>query len=469
MSSWAFFTSTAKLSFSKQPSGNQTTSVENLADKVARLDFGTNEKGPKDGSENISGAATPTGIDIFTYYRLEERLQSREKSVSPTSPGSTNALLHVKSDPQSRTVTDGEDDELRSISVRLLTALSNRPDSPVLRSGEHSEHQDTKVAFRYPFPRSPRQGPKFEPVNSSNAAVAFPAKSPKPKNLTQYEEFEQKLFENAAILCDEKATCVEYTEWNDMAQDWNMVHAASESRVLIIRKMARRPSAPSSIPLSLNTSIWVLSSDGSVQLEQGLDSRVETIPYTAWGDTLKVAIRQKSTLKFHTLSESPPETVQTNWISYVFLSETGSASFQSTLLDRTLLLSVRTSKTVRVTGGLVSSQEQLCGLENLRLWKEADSGKVWGMIHFKPQVRVAYLTFQLNSTLHPLQVKEDGHRGVKIQGIELPTDARRPSHPPKASKGDSGKKPDVKIEFATEAERNVFVKRFKEVQGMTHE
>ena len=63
-------------------------------------------------------------------------------------------------------------------------------------------------------------------------------------------------------------------------------------------------------------------------------------------------------------------------------------------MEKRLVLSVRTAKTMRLqegVAGIVSTQEQLCGLENLRLWE--DQGAVHAMIHFKAQIQADYMVF----------------------------------------------------------------------------
>jgi formamidopyrimidine-DNA glycosylase len=65
-------------------------------------------------------------------------------------------------------------------------------------------------------------------------------------------------------------------------------------------------------------------------------------------------------------------------------------------MGKTLLLSVRTNKTLRVHDGIAGTfayQEQMCALENLRIWKDQDSNGVLAMIHYTPQFRDGYMRF----------------------------------------------------------------------------
>lgn len=286
---------------------------------------------------------------------------------------------------------------------------------------------------------------------------------------------------------------MEYTEWNAIADDWNMVQAASNCRVLLIRRLKGRSQGTPQFA----TSIWVLSSDRSVRMEHErkcsetddrllnlilittVDNQADTIPYTGWGDTVKVAIRMNARLTFHDISPDAghPEHVQTSWTNYVFERHTGSTSFQSALIDRTLTMSVRTVKTTRVHDGItgiMKENEHLCGLENLRVWMDQGTGEVFAMIHFKPQFRIGYMIFQLNSAVHPLMLKEDGHRNVKITGLDMPAEGRRSSHSrfPKKGSENEKSKPDkrsgsIRIEFATEEERDLFVQKYWSVADVT--
>jgi hypothetical protein len=146
-------------------------------------------------------------------------------------------------------------------------------------------------------------------------------------------------------------------------------------------------------------------------------------------------------------------------------------------MGRTLLATFRTEKTMRTHHGLSKSfsyAEQMCGLENLRIWEDNDSGAIIAMIHFSATFRDGYLAFYLNSAGDPIKVKEDGHREVKIKGLKVPVE--RPGRKDSAVEGKGkgrvegkGKYEDrvisgAKIEFASEAEKRDFLDMCKEVQ-----
>ena len=145
-------------------------------------------------------------------------------------------------------------------------------------------------------------------------------------------------------------------------------------------------------------------------------------------------------------------------------------------MGQSLILTLKTKRTLRVHDGLTSPfafQEQLCGLENIRLWQD-DSGDVLAMIHYSPSFRDGYLAFHVGySSRKRIHFRGDGERHVKIKGLEVRIDpkkevTRRSSVPegeksPKM-KGDKCIKA-VRIEFTTEEDKRMFLNKLKEVQG----
>jgi hypothetical protein len=155
-------------------------------------------------------------------------------------------------------------------------------------------------------------------------------------------------------------------------------------------------------------------------------------------------------------------------------------------MGRTLLATFRTEKTMRIHEGLsatFSYAEQMCGLENLRVWEDNDTGAIIALIHFSADFRNGYLAFYLNSSVNPIKVKDDGNREVKIKGLRVPIDrgdrAMRKDSFAEGAKEVVGKgkgkevvqkvsKEKVisgaKIEFATEVEKREFLEMCTELQ-----
>lgn len=158
---------------------------------------------------------------------------------------------------------------------------------------------------------------------------------------------------------------------------------------------------------------------------------------------------------------------------------TDAALFQNELMGRTLLATFRTEKTMRIHEGIGKSfsyAEQMCALENLRVWEDTDSGAIIALIHFSAEFRDGYLAFYINSSVNPIKVKDDGNREVKIKGLRVPIDKgdkamRKDSMVASNAKEKSKAKEDsknvisgAKIEFASDMEKREFMAMVKEMQ-----
>jgi hypothetical protein len=154
---------------------------------------------------------------------------------------------------------------------------------------------------------------------------------------------------------------------------------------------------------------------------------------------------------------------------------TASTSFQNTLFGRTLLDSYKTEKTTRVHDGFtgaLSSTEQMCAMENLRLWEEETTGAVMAMIHFSAIFRAGYLTFYINDTENPIKIKDDGGKTVRIKGLKIAMidneymPKRTQSFKQDGRRGSEGKKwiTGAKIEFDSMPEKVRFLDTIQDLQ-----
>lgn len=154
-------------------------------------------------------------------------------------------------------------------------------------------------------------------------------------------------------------------------------------------------------------------------------------------------------------------------------------------MGKTLLLSVKTKRTLRihdtVIGNTFAFQEQLCGLENLRIWQDDDMAGVLAMIHYTAQFRDGYLAFRLNCPpRNTVRVRDDGDKCVRIKGLavapvvttnmfERRESIREVTSPVITPKSPGAKKEKkisaVKIEFESEVEKRVFLDKVREIQG----
>ncbi len=153
-------------------------------------------------------------------------------------------------------------------------------------------------------------------------------------------------------------------------------------------------------------------------------------------------------------------------------------------MGKTLLLSVKTKRTMRIHDTLIGNtfalQEQLCGLENLRIWQDDDMAGVLAMIHYTAQFRDGYLAFRLNCPpRNTVRVRDEGDRSVRIKGLAVAPvtgnmferkgsmrEKRSPVITPKSPSAKKEKKISaVKIEFENEVDKMVFLDKVREIQG----
>jgi len=125
-------------------------------------------------------------------------------------------------------------------------------------------------------------------------------------------------------------------------------------------------------------------------------------------------------------------------------------------------------------GGTFVFAEQLCGLENLRLFQDEQTGGVLAMIHYSPSFYDGYLAFYLNSTQNPLRIRDEDEKTIRVKGLNISVDdpssmIRRDSTPAPSKKSkpkhDHKNVKAVKIEFSTPEDKQLFKNMFKEIQS----
>ena len=201
-----------------------------------------------------------------------------------------------------------------------------------------------------------------------------------------------------------------------------MVEACDSCRIAIVRK---RITDSETRNVRVVTSIWALSDDNNVRIELKMGDGEMYIPYSSYFSPAKVSMTVPCELKFHDVRYGNRliKTARTSWVNYVFEDAQAAALFQNEIMGRTLLATLRTSKTLRIHEGTLSTfayAEQMCALENLRIWEDTDTGAVIGLIHFSASFREGYLAFYLNSSNNPVKVQDGGGREVKIKGLRVP-------------------------------------------------
>ncbi|MCJ1478702.1 hypothetical protein MMC13_007384 [Lambiella insularis] len=387
---------------------------------------------------------------------------------------------------------------------------SNRSDGTTLYSPRSSSRRsDHRYRDQSPEPLSPTMLPvaaiipDSEPSHSRPQSRGYSILSKQSEStvrskhiatIAEQETLAQKLFTEAAMLCEvyvvlvselatssnidhRRASLIDYTVPNEEIHgEWKMAKACKNCTVRLVTRKQKLASGA----LRFTTSIWTFSDDRSVRLQQKIADGQELIPYTVHGNEKKVVLRVPTELKFHDTTLDAPAlyTAKTSWINFHFENERASSTFQGALIGKTLLLSVKVKRAMRIHEGISGTfafAEQLCGLENLRLFLDPQTGGVLAMVHYTPQFHDGYLAFYLNSSRSPLRVRDEDDKTIKVKGLSIAVDdkswmGRRGSAPSNVAKTSRSKNDTkiikaIKIEFYTPEDKRLFKDKFKEIQS----
>jgi hypothetical protein len=128
-----------------------------------------------------------------------------------------------------------------------------------------------------------------------------------------------------------------------------------------------------------------------------------------------------------------------------------------------LVASFKTEKTLRVhdgLGGIMGIRDQMCALENLRVWEEEETGGVLALIHYSAAFSSGYMKFYLNDARYPVVLKDDvGTRVLRLKGLRIPFQTRE-----MVVKGQRKLITSARIEFARELDKNEFISLVREAQ-----
>ncbi|KAF2404157.1 hypothetical protein EJ06DRAFT_518632 [Trichodelitschia bisporula] len=289
-------------------------------------------------------------------------------------------------------------------------ASSNVRSSMASTSSHKSKEKQSPTAVAAELPNDPEVG----------------AADRKASTASQQDMFEKELFKNSAIYCDLRGKSVNFvkTALPLSGKKDTVEEVAGDCRILLVR----RRDAFQGGDIRFTTSIWVFDELRSVRMQHKLPDNEDVIPYTSFFQSEKVSFTIPTELLFHSdiYGEPPLRTQPTMWINYVLDDVPGAVNLQNTVFGRSLIGSFKTEKTLRVHKGLAgvtTYKEQMCAMENFRVWQDDRNGAVFGMIHYSGQFRNGYLTFNLNDSNHPLRVKDEGTpRSLKIKGLRIPAD-----------------------------------------------
>ncbi|KAL9006899.1 MAG: hypothetical protein Q9188_000354 [Gyalolechia gomerana] len=238
-------------------------------------------------------------------------------------------------------------------------------------------------------------------------------------------------------------------------------------------------------------SIWVIADDSKICIQHKLPQGSVIIPYTLWSNEVKVIIHHPTELRFFadSNSEKPHRTTKTSWVNYAFDTVLTSADFQSALLSPLQLVrTLPTTRTLRLHKSpfvrTFSPRLQLCGLENLRVFRDAtDPNCLVCMIHYSPNFRPLngeeYIMFRLYPPpRNSVRIREDAERCVKIKGldirgspaIEQKKKGRAPVSQTEQIKEEAYRTHNIekiKIEFESGKEKRQFLEMTRELQGLS--
>ncbi|KAJ4991702.1 hypothetical protein SVAN01_02817 [Stagonosporopsis vannaccii] len=426
-------------------------------------------------SDQLSTTSIPVSPPESSQRRMNTQVKSphvKSPSVSALSsasaPTDKDASPTFPSDPTVRTPTAPRKhvSELSygGTSIRDSTSsCASSTSSARSRASSNSRHALISVSKSIPLPWTPELAESIRPCSSSFTLLPPPAMRPSsaqsapdisggksnstlspfpaPQDsiaelhrssttASQKAAFEKEAFRNSAILCDVRGTLVEYSQQSqpdpdnpsDMA-DIEMVPACTTCRIAVVRKRITTPSTPH---VRVATSIWALSTDNDVRLEIPLSPSSVHIPYSSYFSPVKVSLTTPSTLRFHSLAYGTRllRSTHSSWVNFLFDTPQAATLFQNEIMGRVLLATFRTTKTMRIHEGALAGfayAEQMCALENLRVWED-ETGAVVASLHFSASFREGWLAFYLNSKVEPIKVTDSGVREVKVRGLRVPVE-----------------------------------------------
>jgi len=317
-------------------------------------------------------------------------------------------------------------------SIRSASGKEPRLPPPAISPGSPSDRYSEEAAT----PSSLLRSPKRSRSNSKDCCeVPSVSKSVRRNQGERLDssQFERSLFRNAAILCDLQGQLVEYAvhvpDEPDPRYNTEMKGACKECRICVIRKRENREHGGTKVV----TSIWALSEDGEVRLQQKLSEINETVPYCSYFDSTKVSLpptEGEISLKFHAEDWAQPlrDEIKTNWVNYVFTCDADATSFQSAVFGRMLIGSFRTMKSIVIHEGIKGAftfEEQFANIEMLRLWEDdgicmpGAAGGVLAMMHISSNFGEGWARFWINCSKQQVRIKDDGPKHAKIKGIDV--------------------------------------------------
>lgn len=423
--------------------------MSDMEREVRRLDADFENGSPPD--ENYSYFINSVGYLASDYSDVGPSSKNRRESniarrESTTLPNFFSAIDETETEAQAAAGSP-QDDGYCSAGPSTAQTPTHQSQTNSIRSANGKESQLPPPAIS---PDAPSSGSLEEPVTPSSLLrspkrlrsnskdcrdVSTVTRSVRRSqgDRSNSSQFEKSLFRNAAILCDLRGKLVEYAvhipDEPDPRYNTEMKEACKECRICVIRKRENREHGGTKVI----TSIWTLSEDGAVRLQQKLSEVNETVPYCSYFDSTKVSLpptEGEIVLKFHAEDWGQPlrEERKTNWVNYIFTSDADATSFQSAVFGRMLIGSFRTMKSIVIHEGIKGAfafEEQFANIEMLRLWEDdgicmpGAAGGVLAMMHISSNFGEGWARFWINCSKQQVRIKDDGPKHAKIKGIDV--------------------------------------------------
>lgn len=379
-----------------------------------------------------SDARASIGADLHAQYAASESIR-RDLSIPRRESTTLPFVAHHFDDGHPSSWPEAEHDDIYS-RQSILPPPAMPPDAP---------GGPPPVATPSSFFGSPKR-PRSDTVDkrTSQASVRPPAvRSPKrksevpvvPPNGLDGSAFERLLFRNSAILADVRGVLLEYASIRHDEPDprfaVDMVSACKEARIYVVRKREHREHGGSKVM----TSVWTLSDDGAVRIQQKLSEVHETVPYCSYFQPEKVSIPPTGgeiELRLHGehWGDALVDQKKTTWVNYVFASANDAVAFQSSIYGRSLLGSYRTTKSTVLHSGIRGAftfEEQFANIEMLRLWEDdgistpGAAGGVLALLHVSSNFGEGWARWWVNNSKQQVRITSDGPKFAKVKGIDL--------------------------------------------------
>ncbi|KXT14486.1 hypothetical protein AC579_840 [Pseudocercospora musae] len=387
-------------------------------------------------NDSAYGSLSRKGSTRRESATLPALFKAVEDDYNAAAAGNSRSVVQRDQSPE-RSPKNFKRGQVKRLSWRTSSSLALLPPPAIPADENDGHHSPATPASIFSTSQRTKSSVDEWPQTAKSATIAVHRQTvgSRPLSTNEGPKFERQLFRNAAILCDVRGKMVEYAHFNadqpDPRYQVEMLEACKESRVFVIRKRENCEHGGTKVV----SSIWCISDDGDVRLQQKLSGIQETVPYCSYFESEKVSLqpddpKEDIALKFHSeeWGHMLKEEKKTNWVNYYFVSENDAVAFQSAIYGRMLMGSYRTTKTIVLHEGLKGAfafEEQFANIEMLRLWEDdgvstpGATGGVLALMHISSNFGEGWARWWINNSKQQVKIKEDGARYAKVKGIDV--------------------------------------------------